>query len=120
MPEPILVVDGLTFRYRRQPEPALTDVSLEAWPGQVVLIAGPSGCGKSTLMRAVNGLIPHSYSGERGGQVRVAGLDVGATPLRDLAPLVGTVLQDPQRQIVASTILGELAFGPENLGLDRA
>jgi energy-coupling factor transporter ATP-binding protein EcfA2 len=114
---PLLEIEGLTFRYRRGTEPAIRDLSLTVEPGEVLLVAGPSGCGKSTLIRAINGLIPHSYRGELSGSVRVDGQATVDLRLRDLAQLVGTVLQDPRKQLVASTIRGELAFGPENLGV---
>ena len=119
MSEPIAVVEGLSFQYRRGSVPALRDVSLEIAPGEVLLVAGPSGCGKSTLIRALNGLIPHAYHGELTGSVRIDGHPTDTTPLRGLATLVGTVLQDPSRQLVASTVPAELTFGPENLGVDR-
>ncbi|MEX0630383.1 MAG: ABC transporter ATP-binding protein [Chloroflexota bacterium] len=119
MTEPIAVVEGLTFRYRRGSQPALRDIWLEIAPGEVLLVAGPSGCGKSTLIRALNGLIPHSYHGDLTGSVRIAGHPTDTTPLRGLATLVGTVLQDPTRQLVASTVPAELTFGPENLGVER-
>ncbi len=115
---PLVEVDGLSFRYRRATEPALRDVSLHIDPGEVLLVAGPSGCGKSTLIRALNGLIPHAYRGELSGSVRIAGKTTTELRLRELARLVGTVLQDPRKQLVASTIRGELAFGPENLGVE--
>jgi len=117
--EPIVVVEDLKFRYRRGTEPALRGVSFEVAPGEVLLVAGPSGCGKSTLIRAMNGLIPHSYSGDMSGSVRVGGLSTNATSLKGMATVVGTVIQDPTRQLVASTVPAELTFGPENLGLDR-
>ncbi|MGH2418376.1 MAG: ABC transporter ATP-binding protein [Candidatus Limnocylindria bacterium] len=117
---PLVEVDDLTFTYRRATTPALRNVSFEVRPGEVLLVAGPSGCGKSTLIRAINGLIPHSYRGELGGRVRISGRAVAETRLRDLASLVGTVLQDPRKQLVASTVRGELAFGPENLGISPA
>jgi energy-coupling factor transport system ATP-binding protein len=116
MAQPALVeVDDLTFRYRRATEPAIRNISLSIEPGEVLLVAGPSGCGKSTLIRALNGLIPHAYRGELAGSVRVDGRSTTELRLRDLARLVGTVLQDPRKQLVASTVRGELAFGPENL-----
>jgi energy-coupling factor transporter ATP-binding protein EcfA2 len=114
---PLVEVDDLTFRYRRATEPALRNVSLRIEPGEVLLIAGPSGCGKSTLIRALNGLIPHAYRGELSGSVRIGGRSTSELRLRDLARMVGTVLQDPRKQLVASTIRGELAFGPENLAV---
>jgi energy-coupling factor transport system ATP-binding protein len=116
---PLLEVEGLTFRYRRATAPALRDVSFTLDAGEVLLVAGPSGCGKSTLIRALNGLVPHAYRGELTGEVRVEGTRTTERRLRDLATVVGTVLQDPAKQVVASTVAGELAFGPENLGIDR-
>ena len=115
----LLEITDLTFRYRRASEPALRNLSLRLEAGEVLLVAGPSGCGKSTLIRAINGLIPHAYRGELSGLVQVDGRSTAELRLRDLALLVGTVLQDPRKQLVASTIEGELAFGPENLGVPR-
>jgi energy-coupling factor transport system ATP-binding protein len=117
---PLVEVDGLTYRYRRATEPAIRDVSLRMEPGEVLLVAGPSGCGKSTLIRAINGLIPHAYPGELTGAVRLAGRSTTDLKLRDIALSVGTVLQDPAKQIVGATVEAELAFGPENLGVPRS
>ncbi len=116
-PAPLVEVDGLTFRYRRASDPAVRDVSLRIDPGDVVLVAGPSGCGKSTLLRAINGLVPHAYSGELTGEVRIAGTRTTELRLRQISEVVGTLLQDPAKQIVGSTVEAELAFGPENMGM---
>lgn len=117
MPDPpLLEIADLSFRYRRASEPALRNLSLRLEPGEVLLVAGPSGCGKSTLIRAINGLIPHAYPGELAGTVRLAGELVSGRRLREIALSVGTLLQDPAKQIVGSTVESELAFGPENLG----
>ena len=115
----LVEVDDLTFRYRRATEPAIRNLSLTVLPGEVLLVAGPSGCGKSTLIRAINGLIPHAYPGELTGSVRLAGQATTELKLRDIARTVGTVLQDPAKQIVGATVEAELAFGPENLGVPR-
>ena len=118
-PGPLVEVEGLTFRYRRASEPAIRDLSLTVAAGEILLVAGPSGCGKSTLIRAINGLIPHAYPGELSGRVTVAGQEVAKQPLRATSLTVGTVLQDPARQIVGATVESELAFGPENHGMAR-
>jgi energy-coupling factor transport system ATP-binding protein len=115
---PLLEVDSLTFRYRRATEPAIRDLSFTLGRGEVLLVAGPSGCGKSTLIRAINGLIPHAYPGELQGVVRLGGTPTTEMRLREIALSVGTLLQDPAKQIVGSTVESELAFGPENLGWD--
>jgi energy-coupling factor transport system ATP-binding protein len=120
VPDALIAVDQLSFTYRRASEPALADVSLEVRPGQIVLIAGPSGCGKSTLLRCLNGLIPTTYRGTLDGAVRVEGHDTRDLTLAEISQTVGTVLQDPERQIVASHVLEEVAFGLENLGLPAA
>jgi energy-coupling factor transport system ATP-binding protein len=119
LPAPLVEIESLTYRYRRATEPAIREVSLTVQPGDVVLVAGPSGCGKSTLIRAINGLIPHAYPGELSGVVHVEGQATTELKLRDLARSVGTVLQDPAKQIVGATVEAELAFGPENLGVPR-
>lgn len=114
---PFLEIEGLSFRYRRAREPALRDITITVGRGEILLVAGPSGCGKSTLIRSMNGLIPHAYPGELAGTVRIDGRPTREMRLRDLARTVGTVLQDPAKQIIGATVDGELAFGPENLGI---
>ncbi|MGH2384094.1 MAG: ABC transporter ATP-binding protein, partial [Candidatus Limnocylindria bacterium] len=114
---PLIEVDDLTFRYRRAAEPAIRNVSLRMDPGEILLVAGPSGCGKSTLIRAINGLVPHAYSGEMAGKVRVGGRPTPGLRLREISEVVGTLLQDPARQIVGATVEAELAFGPENMAM---
>lgn len=71
MPDFPLVVENLSFRYRDRQETAIRNISFEAKPGEVLLIAGASGCGKTTLIRCINGLIPRSYKGDVNGRVLV-------------------------------------------------
>ena len=119
MPEASLVIENLSFQYRTRPEPAIENVSFELKPGELLLVAGSSGCGKTTLARCINGLIPRSYRGKREGKVMLHGKDIAEMQIADVAQIVGTLLQDPERQIVASNVYNEIAFGPENLGLPR-
>jgi energy-coupling factor transport system ATP-binding protein len=88
--------------------------------GELVLLAGASGCGKTTLIRAINGLIPRSYKGEITGSVVVAGEDTSVLKLAEISQQVGTLLQDPERQILGTKVINEVAFGLENLGLERS
>ena len=112
-----LLIQDLTFRYYRRSEPALKSISLDIQPGEILLVAGASGCGKTTLMRCINGLIPRTYQGEIHGQIRIFGELVEKLSMAELSQKVGTLLQDPERQIVGSYVLNEIAFGLENLGL---
>ncbi len=119
MAESPLVIENLTFQYRTRPEKAIENISFELKQGEMLLIAGSSGCGKTTLARCINGLIPRSYRGAREGKVLLHGKDVAEMQIAEVAQTVGTLLQDPERQIVASNVYNEIAFGPENLGLPR-
>jgi energy-coupling factor transporter ATP-binding protein EcfA2 len=114
-----LVVDNLSFRYRDREELAIKNISFQANPGEILLIAGASGCGKTTLIRSINGLIPRSYKGQVDGRVLVQGEDVRDSKLSRISQQIGTVLQDPERQILGTKVLNEVAFGLENLGLPR-
>jgi len=115
-----LVVSDLSFRYKAREEWAIRGVNLEMHSGEFMLIAGASGCGKTTLARCLNGLIPRSYKGEYSGSVHLNGQDVAKLSLVETSQVIGTLLQDPERQIVASNVYAEIAFGPENLGLPAA
>jgi energy-coupling factor transport system ATP-binding protein len=114
-----LVVENLTCRYLTRDEPALQDISFSVHSGQIALIAGSSGCGKTTLLRCINGLIPRSYKVEMSGRILLNGEDFSDKPLAEVSQVVGTVLQDPERQILGAYVRNEVAFGLENLGIPR-
>lgn len=119
MPELPLVLEDVSFRYRDRQGTAINHISFEANPGEILLIAGASGCGKTTLIRTINGLIPRSYKGELTGRVRVFGQETAGWKLSKISQEIGTVLQDPERQILGTKVLNEVAFGLENLGMPR-
>ncbi|MDE1858251.1 MAG: ABC transporter ATP-binding protein [Thaumarchaeota archaeon] len=115
----ILDIEGLTFRYPEAPKEAVSHFDLHVPEGEIVVLAGPSGCGKSTLLRTVNGLIPHMYSGDYSGEVKVAGASVKGTDMRDLSQRVGFLFQNPENQIFMFTVERDVAFGLENIGVPR-
>lgn len=114
-----LVIENLSFRYHSREELAIRNISLSVDAGQVLLIAGASGCGKTTLARCINGLIPRSYKGELNGKILLNGKEVTRLSLAQVSQIVGTVLQDPERQILGTRVANEVAFGLENLSLPR-
>ncbi len=115
----ILDIEGLNFRYPDSQKKAVSEFDLSVPEGEIVVLAGPSGCGKSTLLRAVNGLIPHMYSGDYSGSVTVGGANVRESNMRDLAQKVGFLFQNPENQIFMFTVERDVAFGLENLGVPR-
>ncbi|MGJ6123446.1 ATP-binding cassette domain-containing protein [Mycolicibacterium sp. Y3] len=110
----------VTVTYRTANQPAIAGVNLAVHPGELILLAGPSGCGKSTVMRALNGLVPHAYRAEVTGAIRVDGTDTTSSTIRDIADTVGTLLQNPAKQVVGHSVLADIAFGLENRGLPAA
>ncbi len=96
--------------------PALRQVSFDVAEACVTVVLGSNGSGKSTLVRLANGLL---LPGE--GEVRIDGVSTSdGSRSRWLRERVGIVFQHPDDQIVATTVEDDVAFGPENLGLDRA
>lgn len=110
-----LIDVGVT--YRNAEAPSLSGASLSIAPGEIVLVAGPSGCGKSTLLRVINGLVPRAYRADVSGTVLIDGADSTGLSIREISETVGTLLQDPMKQVVGTTVLAELAFGLENRGV---
>ncbi|MHB1908175.1 MAG: energy-coupling factor ABC transporter ATP-binding protein [Nitrososphaerales archaeon] len=118
-PRPIISIRDLQFRYYATGSSVLDRVNLEINSGEIVLIAGRSGSGKSTLLRAINGLIPHQHAGEYSGSVTVNGLVVANSKMSDISRQVGYVFQNPENQIFMFSVERDIAFGPENLALER-
>ena len=108
------------YRYPGASSPALDGVDLVVEPGELVLLVGESGCGKSSLMRAALGLIPHFHGGRLEGRVTVNGTDTRDRRPGGLAREAGLVFQDPEAQLVAHRVMGEVGFGLESLNCPAA
>lgn len=92
---------------------AVNDVSLSIPDGEFLVVAGANGSGKTTLVRTFNGLVTPDE-----GTVSVNGTPVNED-LVAARSTVGMVFQDPRDQLVSATVGGDVAFGPENLGLSH-
>jgi energy-coupling factor transport system ATP-binding protein len=113
---PILSFDRVTYHYPGNDTPALDDVSLEIEPGELVLLAGLSGHGKSTLLRAACGLVPHFYGGRFAGTTTLAGMDTREHGPERMGVVAGALFQDPETQLVTSSVRAELALSLESRG----
>ena len=109
--------EHVTVAYDPEAAPALVDVELDIEEGELCLVVGETGSGKSTLLQAINGLVPHFTGGVLSGRVTVDGRDTRDYPPRELADIVGIVLQDPMSGFVTDVVEDELAYGMESLGI---
>ncbi len=108
--EPVLRAEGLGYTYPRAQAPALTGVSLELAPGEVLGLVGANGAGKSTLLMLLAGI----WRGE--GTVWLHGVPHRDRGLARLRGRIGLVFQDPDDQLFMPTVLDDVAFGPLNQG----
>lgn len=118
---PFIETNDLSFTYTDEvnPQPVLHDVTLSFEKGEFVAILGRNGSGKSTFAKLLNLVLEAS-----GGRIEIDGKPVHAElseeEIIDLRKKVGMVFQNPDNQLVATIVEEDVAFGPENLGIDPA
>ena len=110
---PIVSCENLTYSYPGSERAALADVTFELHTGEYVGVVGPNGGGKSTLVRLLNGLLKADA-----GSVRVGQLDPATEPF-EVRKRVGMLFQNPENGLVAPFVEDDVAFGLENLGVER-
>lgn len=115
MADVIAVLDKVSYKYPRSPGLVLSNISLEIYKGEFLGVVGPTGAGKSTLCLTLNGIVPQFYGGDFYGSVHVNGLDTVENPISKLACCVGSVFEDPETQLIATSVENEIAFPLENL-----
>lgn len=113
MDSPILEVKDLHFTYNDEKH-ALNGVNLKIYEGEKIAVLGSNGAGKSTFFLNINGVLkPHK------GEIIYRGEKITKKRLNHLRKNVGIVFQDADNQIIASTVMAEVSFGPMNLKLPR-
>jgi energy-coupling factor transporter ATP-binding protein EcfA2 len=120
MHEPAIVFDQVRYHYPGSRQPAIRRLSLSIQKGEFVAVLGENGAGKSTLCQMLNGVIPSTRGGRMRGRITVVGLDTRVEGVARLSSKVGIVLDDPETQLFTTSVLNEVAFGPENLGVEPA
>ncbi len=112
-------IKNLSFKYKNNSREILSHIDLNIRDGESVAILGRSGSGKSTLCNCICGLIPHVYSGELSGEVLIYGNNIKNMNMGQIVTKVGIIFQNPSTQLFSPAIEDELAFGPENLCVER-
>ncbi|MDE7021614.1 MAG: energy-coupling factor ABC transporter ATP-binding protein [Lachnospiraceae bacterium] len=114
-------ITNLTYKYPISEEPVLRNINLNVKKGELCAIIGANGSGKTTLCNAIRGFVPKFYKGEISGEIIVNGKDVQKEEIGNTALDIGFVFQNPFTQIsgIAKTVFEELAYGLENMGIER-
>lgn len=115
----VIEANDLWFKYVGSEDWVLKNINFRMREGETVVIMGPSGCGKSTLLYTLVGMIPHIIRGEMRGNVSVLGKSVLDSRPEELSRYIGFVFQNPELQVLMPTVIEELVFGLENMGLSR-
>jgi len=118
--EPLLRLESVGYRYPGADREALDAISLEVAEGEFVLVAGISGSGKSTLLRAGSGLVPHFFGGRLAGRVTVSGMDTRRHGPAEVARVASSLFQDPEAQVVMSSVAAEISLPLEARGQSGA
>ena len=115
----MISIENLTYYYPDSEDAALDNINLAVEEGEFILLLGPSGCGKSTLVQCLNGIIPKVASGDLSGEIFINKKNVRDHKVYQLSTDVGLVFQNPDTQLFGLTVEEDVAFGPENLGIER-
>lgn len=117
MNETIIRLKDVSYTYENSEEnqhPAVHSVNLQVRRGEFLAVLGHNGSGKSTIAKLLNGILVPTE-----GEVTVDGMNTSdESKITDIRKKVGMVFQNPDNQIVATVVEDDVAFGPENLGLD--
>jgi len=114
-------LQNISVRYCENQKPILENISLNVEQGEFIVLCGSSGCGKTTVTRIINGLIPEFYSVyELKGEIKIFGNSIQGKTISEIGMNVGTVFQNPKSQFFNLDTSNELAFGCENLNLNRS
>ncbi len=113
MNEPILKVSNLHYSYGNG-NPALDGISVDIYKGEKIAVIGSNGSGKSTFFLNANGVLKADH-----GEISYQGTVINKKNIRELRKNIGIVFQDADNQIIASTVMAEVGFGPMNLKLPK-
>ena len=115
MGQPVISIKNIHFHYHDDDKrEALSDVSIDVYPGEWLAIIGHNGSGKSTLAKMMNGLLEPNE-----GSIYIDGQLLTEETVYEARRKVGMVFQNPDNQFVGTTVEDDIAFGLENIGMPR-
>ncbi len=114
----IINIKNLSFEYPDGTK-ALEGINFSIDKGKCVAVLGANGSGKTTLLYHLIGVIPHIFSGELSGEIEVTGMDMLDSNIYEITQKVSIVQQDPDAQILFTTVEAECAFAPSNFGIEK-
>ncbi len=115
----MIEIEKVNFAYKNEKRNQISDVNININRGEFVLFCGKSGSGKTSATKLINGLIPHFVEGSFVGSVKINGNETKQYKMYQIAELIGSIFQNPKTQFFNLDTDGELAFGLENMGIDR-
>lgn len=113
-PKTLISIKDMGFTYenyiqgKTRNKVALTDINLDIYEGEILLVMGPSGCGKTTLLRSLK------------KEAAPYGIVTGSVESITDSSKISIVFSNPETQLVTTTVLSDLALAMENLGYDRS
>ncbi len=110
---------NIYFRYKGFKEIILKNVNMEALYGEITLLAGMSGSGKSTILNLITGIIPNIIKGDIKGEILINNESIIGKSISEISKMVGVVLQNADSQIIMPHVEEEIAFGLENINMER-
>lgn len=114
----VVEVIDVSYRYTSDHADLIHNLNLCINEGEWVAIVGGSGSGKSTLAGLLTGYLPRVGGGVRHGSIEVYGHDPATADLKEIAPVISLIVQDPYGGLVLGCVEEEVSFGPENLCYD--
>ncbi|HPH34458.1 MAG TPA: energy-coupling factor transporter ATPase [Methanoregulaceae archaeon] len=117
----MITLENVSYAYPRADREAVSEITLTLRGGECVLVTGHSGSGKTTLCLAAAGILEHEYGGKKSGRVTVDGKDVREYhDLTDISTRVGILFDDPDSQLLFTTVEEEVLSAIERRGFSVA
>ena len=114
-------LNNVSYTYPHTAQAALHNLTLSLPKGRCIMITGPSGAGKTTLCLAACGILHHEYGGKKEGHITLGDRDVADYhSLSDIAKQVGIVFDDPEAQMIFTTVEEEILSALEHRGMSAA